>query len=371
MKVTTISSISFRLLLMLHVKEDVATVEYYTKGDAERPFSEVFQEVWMRVSIARDSFTPQSAPWQIWVFTIAHNLAMDRLRLSGREVAFYAHDEDGDGLDAAQLFSRGLLSDDGVAANDPAHPSEEELAFWRAAGRRLLACLDELSNEQRAAFLLRHEDGFTVETLTGTLDVGAETVRNRLRPGLKKLRSCMERYLSVLDQGLGPSEDSDDDLRDARLRQALECAPDQNTAPDWRIRKAIVKRASDAVGAADPDEAEAELELAARPWWRSRMPLAAGLATLLIATLVALLWRRDPVIVPQPDALVKEFVDLAGGSDGEREARRRHSRLQQSARRAREAARRASRLRRRRSARRGREGALPGLRSRRRRLHHP
>jgi hypothetical protein len=30
---------------MLHVKEDVATVEYYTKGDAERPFSEVFQEV--------------------------------------------------------------------------------------------------------------------------------------------------------------------------------------------------------------------------------------------------------------------------------------------------------------------------------------
>ena len=43
--VLTISSISFRLLLMLHVKEDVATVEYYTKGDAERPFSEVFQEV--------------------------------------------------------------------------------------------------------------------------------------------------------------------------------------------------------------------------------------------------------------------------------------------------------------------------------------
>jgi hypothetical protein len=43
--VLTISSISFRLLLMLHVSEDAATVEYYTKGDAERAFSEVFQEI--------------------------------------------------------------------------------------------------------------------------------------------------------------------------------------------------------------------------------------------------------------------------------------------------------------------------------------
>lgn len=43
--VLTISSISFRLLLMLHVNEDAATVGYYTKGDAERPFSEVFQEI--------------------------------------------------------------------------------------------------------------------------------------------------------------------------------------------------------------------------------------------------------------------------------------------------------------------------------------
>ncbi|APR38111.1 hypothetical protein [Paraburkholderia sp. SOS3] len=43
--VLTISSISFRLLLMLHVNEDAATVGYYTKGDAQRTFSEVFQEI--------------------------------------------------------------------------------------------------------------------------------------------------------------------------------------------------------------------------------------------------------------------------------------------------------------------------------------
>ena len=77
--------------------------------------------------------------------------------------------------------------------------SAEELAFWRAAGRRLLACLDELPDEQRAAFLLQQEEGFTVEAMAQTFDVGFETVRSRLRYGLQKLRVCMERYLSALE----------------------------------------------------------------------------------------------------------------------------------------------------------------------------
>ena len=65
-----------------------------------------------------------------------------------------------------------------------------------------MGCLDELPIEQRAAFLLHYEDGFTVDVLAATLDVGAETVQTRLRQGLKKLRGCMDRYLSALEHGL-------------------------------------------------------------------------------------------------------------------------------------------------------------------------
>ncbi|RZI72517.1 MAG: sigma-70 family RNA polymerase sigma factor [Variovorax sp.] len=154
---------------------------------------EVFQETWERIIKARTSFSPQGATWRTWAFTIAHNLAMDRLRQSGRAVSYYAHDEDGDGLEAGILFSRGLLRADAT------HPSAEELAFWRAAGRRLLACLDELPDEQRAVFLLQQEEGFTVEGMARSLDIGFETVRSRLRYGLQKLRACMERYLSALE----------------------------------------------------------------------------------------------------------------------------------------------------------------------------
>jgi RNA polymerase sigma-70 factor (ECF subfamily) len=159
---------------------------------------EVFKETWSRIVSARDAFSPKQASWRVWAFTIAYRMANERLRISGREVAFYAHDEDGDGLDAAQLFSRGLLRD-GAAANDAAQPPPEELAFWQAAGRRLLACLDELPDDQRAAFLLHQEEGFTIEAMAATLDVGAETVRGHQGRALKKLRGCMERYLSVLE----------------------------------------------------------------------------------------------------------------------------------------------------------------------------
>lgn len=158
---------------------------------------EVFQETWVRIITARDSFSPQGAAWRTWAFTIAHNLAMDRLRASGRQMVVHVHDDDDEGLDAVQRLGGRLIDGQGHAV-DAAHPSAEDVAFWRSAGKRLLACLNELPEEQRAAFLLHHEDGFTVEALAAALDVGFETVRSRLRYGLKKLRGCMERYLAVL-----------------------------------------------------------------------------------------------------------------------------------------------------------------------------
>ncbi|WP_353190710.1 hypothetical protein [Pandoraea pnomenusa] len=43
--VLTISSIGFRMLLVLHYDEDDATTAYFAGEDADRPFSEVFLEI--------------------------------------------------------------------------------------------------------------------------------------------------------------------------------------------------------------------------------------------------------------------------------------------------------------------------------------
>ena len=78
-------------------------------------------------------------------------------------------------------------------------PSSEEQAFWRAAGTQLLHCLEALPELQRAAFLLHHEDGASVEDLAQRLALPFETARSRLRYALQKLRGCMGEYLTPLE----------------------------------------------------------------------------------------------------------------------------------------------------------------------------
>ena len=97
------------------------------------------------------------------------------------------------------------------------------------------------------------------------------------------------------------------DLRDARLRRALESAPDAHMRPDAKTRAAI--RAA-AVGAVTPAAAPA-------PWWRSlwtatgrRGPWNAAFASVLLASLVTVLWydrevpdaRSDKSRAPVPSA---------------------------------------------------------------------
>jgi RNA polymerase sigma factor (sigma-70 family) len=149
---------------------------------------EVFQDTWMRIIAARASFTPQGAAWRTWAFTIAHNLAMDRLRTSGREVSLQPLDDGDDPL--AWI----------AATLDMSHPSSEDLAFWRAAGQQLLHCLEQLPDAQRAVFLLHHEDGASVEDLAARLGLQFETAKSRLRYALQKLRGCMRPYLEVLER---------------------------------------------------------------------------------------------------------------------------------------------------------------------------
>lgn len=149
---------------------------------------EVFQDTWMRIIGARASFDAGRAGWRTWAFTIAHNLAMDRLRSSGREQSLEEAVTEGE--DPMEWLQEAL---------DLAHPPADDLAHWRAAGRQLLHCLDALPDAQRAAFLLHHEDGASVEDLAQRLSLPFETAKSRLRYALRKLRGCMGAYLVPLE----------------------------------------------------------------------------------------------------------------------------------------------------------------------------
>jgi RNA polymerase sigma-70 factor (ECF subfamily) len=145
---------------------------------------EVFQDSWLRVVRSRASYAPHdAASFRTWLFTLAHHRAIDCLRTSGREVGVDFDDEDGFTPDGVPWWP-------GVES-----AGHDDRLFWRAAGQKLLDCLDQLPPAQKAVFLLHHDDEVPVDELARALGVGFETAKSRLRYAMNKLRTCMGAYL--------------------------------------------------------------------------------------------------------------------------------------------------------------------------------
>jgi RNA polymerase sigma factor (sigma-70 family) len=153
---------------------------------------EVFQDTWLRVINARERWAPQGASFRTWLFTLAHHRAVDVLRKSGREVSMDRVDDE----DAEPWSPEGQPWGAWPAASDRTGATDlVDQAFWRAAGTRLLGCLDELPLAQKTVFLLHHEDGLALDELARALELGFETAKSRLRYAMGKLRTCMGAYL--------------------------------------------------------------------------------------------------------------------------------------------------------------------------------
>lgn len=156
-------------------------------SEAAALVDEVFQDVWLRLVQAKDTWVPEGASFRTWLFTLAHNRAIDVLRKSGREVQ-EAPIADGDNEDLEAAWKV-------YASEGPSMPSPHDAEHWREAGARLLKCMERLTPVQRGIFLLRYDDGMSVEQAADALGVGYETAKARLRAAVLALRPCMADYL--------------------------------------------------------------------------------------------------------------------------------------------------------------------------------
>ncbi|MDP2369823.1 hypothetical protein [Rhodoferax sp.] len=103
------------------------------------------------------------------------------------------------------------------------------------------------------------------------------------------------------------------ELRDARLKRALDHAPDALLRPDRATREAIRNIAAQAAMTPDPVPPKAPsgafgwVRARARLWWNrprtpsTRMPWNAVLASVLLASLVMVMWYEQPVPQATPD----------------------------------------------------------------------
>lgn len=96
---------------------------------------------------------------------------------------------------------------------------------------------------------------------------------------------------------------NDEPARDAWLSEALRHAPDAEAAPPAELSEAILRQARNAVKAPRTTAAPVHVNPLLQLWsWLGRPPVAAGFATLMVATVVGVMWWDKPLDAPLPQA---------------------------------------------------------------------
>jgi RNA polymerase sigma-70 factor (ECF subfamily) len=137
---------------------------------------DVFQEVWIKVLKAIGSYRPRQVPFRGWLYRVASNAAVDRLRRDSRHVV--------EELDAP-LAEEGRRRVDLLRSEDP---SPERLADSTSLGRSLSRALATLNERQRIAVLLRHQQGLTYPEIASVLEVPEGTVKALVHRGVTAMR---------------------------------------------------------------------------------------------------------------------------------------------------------------------------------------
>jgi RNA polymerase sigma-70 factor (ECF subfamily) len=141
-------------------------------GYSEETTQEVYLEVWRSAS----AYDPAKGSPLAWLLTMAHRRAIDRVRTE-------------------QAGSR-RESRYGAANVDPAGgPAGDTVADSAIAGderRRVLACIDALTDVQRECIDLAYYGGLTYAEVSQRLATNLSTIKSRMRDALRGLRNCLD-----------------------------------------------------------------------------------------------------------------------------------------------------------------------------------
>ncbi len=141
------------------------------REQAEEAVQEIFWRVWQRAQ----SFDPKRS-FAPWLFGIAHNYSIDELRRRRvRPQSVYEDDEHP------------------ILSSIPDETDVGEAALMGEQRRIVIDALQELPNEQRQALELAYFGGLTQQEVADRLGSPLGTVKTRMRLGLQKLRTILQR----------------------------------------------------------------------------------------------------------------------------------------------------------------------------------
>src|SRR5581483_431098 len=150
--------------------------------DAEDIVQETFLKAWKQIG----KFDGRAA-LGTWLHRICANCSLDHLRARKRKQEVQPEPRDALGESFENPFER-------LAADSP---SPERLALSSQIAAMLGPALDELSEMERAAFVMRHYEGLGIEQIAATLGVQPGAAKHSVFRAVQKLRRALEPAMSA------------------------------------------------------------------------------------------------------------------------------------------------------------------------------
>jgi RNA polymerase sigma-70 factor, ECF subfamily len=171
---------AFRVLVDRHSRT-VFRIAYRIVGneaDAEDVVQEAFMRAYRQIAVFEER-----ASFATWISRIASNYALDVIRLRGRH---------------EQRRVRSLPDDeqdmlDNIGGTDP---GADRLYYGTQVQRKIGEALNDLSAQERAAFLLRHCEGKSIEEIGSVLGTAPSATKNSIFRAVKKLREALQPVVS-------------------------------------------------------------------------------------------------------------------------------------------------------------------------------
>jgi RNA polymerase sigma-70 factor, ECF subfamily len=165
---------AFRVLVDRHSRA-VFGVAYRMTGH-EQDAEDVVQETFLKAYRQIAQFESR-ASFSTWLYRIAVNCSHDLLRQRPRPGTRKSlDDEEGARLD--------------IADTSPAADPAQQLARSRTEAR-LRAAMADLTSQERAAFVLRHFEGLSIEEIGRALDLRASAAKHSVFRAVRKLRMAL------------------------------------------------------------------------------------------------------------------------------------------------------------------------------------
>ena len=165
---------AFRSLVERHSRL-VFRVAYRMTGN-EADAEDVVQNTFLRAYQQLGRFESR-ANFGTWVYRIAVNCAIDYMRARPKRESV----EEDDVLERA--------------AGDSGAPDAEQMVLGNEIGTRVQAALNRLSEMERAAFVMRHYQGFSIEEIGRSLGLKTNATKHSIFRAVRKMRVALEPFV--------------------------------------------------------------------------------------------------------------------------------------------------------------------------------